>query len=724
MNNERFFSMLQSTSAQKYLRANPFTKTDGVDFNGVITQDMFFEKFYATSSNAENLLQDIIREVVDNPESTIILQGYSGCGKTTFLHYLLYKSFPNSSVVDFEIGIDNTQEDPVRQKIQYIICENVTDDIINSKASTLKLFDTLFCKNYLNNHAITKYLDKNFKIRTTIGRLIILLDRISEYFFSDDDNKVSIMEAVDTCLTSLDVMQILSIYVLWDIANNVKLKKNIGNLFCFDNLDNIDIDKAKLFVKYFSQFWVNLINTFSSLSILDKKDLRLVERYGFILSLRETTYAKLTEHFNDNTSKAVLREFSLNEIYSQKNIITKRKQFLDDNKEFLSNCDALHKEVAAIESLMRNEYIFRNIFPLFNNSYNMAIKTICTISHKNPSYILEYNRIIDLKNKKYYRGANAIILKMFFDYFKEEKFFSDSLQLYDFSREDDQKYLFSQTRLILTYLSNIRSACSLYKLLREFEGIIDADDIVDILDKLYSLRYSTWRHLITFDKFPPIDQTGLQRQLDLYNQGFPEDDSRYCTFEITNAGRIYLKTMASHFEFYSTRLSRGKSKPLFAEENKDIVPGTDEYRFQIIINRVYQAVLKCCDRLQKADEAICEVKRWSIDRFYASDFVFRDPERRTKQFHGERLIFSHIGYINIYRQYLLSFSVSLEQKIIWNKLLVTHINNYLQIYENKSFTKSPVNILAAQTLRKQIDLIIGSDYEDFTTLIEAEYYNN
>lgn len=192
------------------------------------------------------------------------------------------------------------------------------------------------------------------------------------------------MEAVDVCLSALDVTQILAFYVFWDISEKISLNRPLSNLFCFDNLDNIDIDKAKVFVKYFSQFWINLINAFSALNIPGYEGVELVKGYGFILSLRETTYAKLTEHFNDNTSKSVLSEFSLNEIYSHKNIISKRTDFLEENRDLIEN-EALYQEVKNIEKLIRNEYIEKNIFPLFNNSYNMAVKTISATSKKYPT---------------------------------------------------------------------------------------------------------------------------------------------------------------------------------------------------------------------------------------------------------------------------------------------------------------------------------------------------
>lgn len=722
---ERLLEMLNNSSAQKYLRANPFTKTDGVDFNGTISQDMFFDRFYASSSKSEILLQDITQEVADNPQSTIVLQGYSGCGKTTFLHYILYKNFPNSSIVDFEIGIDNTQADPVRQKIQYLLCENIFNDIKDGNATVLKNFLAVFCNNYSNNHAITKFLDTNFKIRSATKRILDLLNQFSKN--NDEQNeeyKVILMEAVDVCLSTLDVMQILAFYVFWDISEKVSQNRPLNNLFCFDNLDNIDIDKAKVFVKYFSQFWINLINALSALNIPGYEGVELVKGYGFILSLRETTYAKLTEHFNDNTSKSVLSEFSLNEIYSHKNIISKRTDFLEEYHNLIEN-EALYQEVKNIEKLIRNEYIEKNIFPLFNNSYNMAVKTISATSKKYPTFIEEYNEITNLKNKKFYRGANAIILKMFFNYFKERGYFNDNLQLYDFSREENQKYLFSPARLILTYLSNISGSCSFYRLVRDFDGIIDINDIANILDKLYLLRYSSWRHLITFDKYPPSDQTGLQRQIDLYIQGCPEDDTRYCIFEITCAGRIYLKTMASHFEFYSTRLSRNKgiARSLFSGQNIIVDPNTQQYRFQTMIFKVYQAVLSCCERLKRADEAICKQRGWTLNQFYTSEFVFKDPERGTKQFHGERLVFNHIGYINIYRQYLLSLDVNTDTKITWNRILVNFINDYLKIYENNLCSKSYLNADVAKSLRTQINKIIDSNYEDFTTLIETEAYN-
>ncbi len=720
---ERFFMILENTPAQKYLRANPFTRTDGVDFGGILTKKMFFDSFYAESRKSSELLEEVAREVKESPESIIILQGYSGCGKTTFLNYLLNRDFPHSSIVDFERGIDNTHSDPIRKKIQYNICDGIFDDMINQEFKTMRCFVKLFFDYFDNFHVISHSLDTEFQMHKSVCKIEEIMQNRGNYFVKGEKSYRYLLESINACLDSLNATQILTFYVLWDIASDIAFDKRVGNLFCFDNLDNVDVDKTKEFIKYFAQFWINLVDVFYNLKLPPKFRVELSQRYGFILSLRETTYARLTEHLND-LAKGVFREFTVSDIYSLQNIISKRKSFLSGNKGLSERCPDLYHDVSVLDRWMRNEYIEKNVVPLFNHSYNISVMTLCQISQKdwNRSYIDEYNLLEARKNKKFFRGANAVILKMIFEYFKEKEFFEKNLQLYDFGADAGQKYLFSPARLILTYLSNLRYQCSFYQMVKMFENIIDPKDIADILDKLYLLRYSSWRHLITFDKNPPSDRSGLQRQLDWYNNHLPEGDSRYCTFEITPAGKVFLKTMASHFEFYSTRLSRGRVRPLFLKYNLEFDAFTSQYRFQTIINRVYRAVLECCNRLKTADESICQIKGWTLDDFYSSDLVFSDPKRNTRQFHGERLIFNHIGYINIYRQYLLSMDAEHPKKVEWNRILVDFISDYLGIYERGDCTKSSLNVRVAKILREQIDKIKETDYHDFETPIETEDY--
>ena len=205
-----------------------------------------------------------------------------------------------------------------------------------------------------------------------------------------------------------------------------------------------------------------------------------------------------------------------------------------------------------------------------------------------------------MKNRRYYKGANGIVLRLLFDYFKEKKYF-DEKYLNHLNFGSEEKYLFSPARLILTYLNNCRDEVCLYDIFKYFEGILDAEDVADIIDKIYLLRFTDWRHLLTFNKYPPRDDNGLKSQLDLYRSEKPIEECRaeYAKLEITCAGRMYLNTMSTNYEFFASRLFGNANKPLFSKDNLTIENG--KYKFVNQIEAVLNAVEGCCTRMSQAD---------------------------------------------------------------------------------------------------------------------------
>lgn len=141
---KEFVSMLKNVSAQKYYRANPYTKTDGLDFKGNVSEKLFFDSFYVETEKSKQCINDIKYVLNNYPESTIILKGYSGCGKTSFLHDLLYNNIKSSIVIDCEKGIDNQDEDPILTKITFDIVERINDDIINNNSIVLNKVKEIF----------------------------------------------------------------------------------------------------------------------------------------------------------------------------------------------------------------------------------------------------------------------------------------------------------------------------------------------------------------------------------------------------------------------------------------------------------------------------------------------------------------------------------------------------------------------------------------------------
>ena len=715
---EEFIPVLNESSAQKFLRATPYTKTDGVDYNGKVSEELFFDHFYVETENSQKQIKKILRVLKENPEATIIIRGYSGCGKTSFLHDLLFRNIKKSTVIDCEKGIDNQDADPILTKITFQLVEIINEDIINNNAITLKKVKEVFYDNYKNAMIIGRFLDggmKSHKFLTHFfvdGKFDYTLSRISD---GDECAKGDMAQCVLAYLQDLNGMQRLFILVAWDICSHLIAKSTkVENLFCIDNLDNVESDKIKVFLKYYTQFWFNLIHALSEFD-LQKWSIpkySLVQNYAFILVVRETTYAKLTEHFS-GSEKGVVEEVNADQLYTDCNVFARRHNFLVEHKDDVS--PELLNEAIQINLMLENNYIRKNILALFNYDNNTAIKTLCVIQGNAPEKFEEYKTIAAQTTDL--RASLGVVLFPLLSHFKDQGYFDDCLMLYNFKhRTENQQYKFSATRLLLTYLSNFREPVSLYHVFSYFEGVIDPSDIADIFYHIYQLRFSEWRHLITFTDFPPTDYKWISRQTNLFENVHENNEDAYSKLQITEAGRAYLKTIVPHFEFFSVRVEN--KVPLFSSRISDTYSRVQKYIS--IIDRVFNNVKECNKRIADTVDEICRIRGWTHNDFKNSKFMYTNPISGKRQFHGERIIFTHIGYINAYRKYVISqCTIPLETRASINKILAEAIKRYLSLYSSSDCVRSGRNDAVKKILWDQTLKVIDNS-KDFTLTIEVE----
>jgi len=722
MNQKDFLKMLNATNLQRYFRATPFSTIEGVDFDGTISPEMFFDEFYAGTTAADKLKEDILQHMEDQRLPITVLVGYSGCGKTTFLHYLLREKKEKLYLVDFESGIDNQVDDPILQKIKKDFNGLFSKDIIENHYKVLDSFYSICYHNsYLNTRLILDNIDTNNRIEKFLKSFYeekIFSDILHNIYVNDNENSNIQMDLlISNYINDMTYNEILGFILLWDLSRDITIRAEnpeypIGSIFCFDNIDNIDgIEKTKAFIKAFAQFNINIRTVLKQLDLseynLSKDD--ILSSYSYLISYRETTYAKLTEHLNDK-EQFLFNETDLSSIYNKREIVKKRNDYLIRNKENVSQ--QLFISANKINSLLENPILSNTVFLFFNNNYNMSIKTICQIYSKNLFYFDEYFSICQRDMGKYIRGANGLIFRLFFNFFKSKHYY-EKLKLFDFSGLSE--YTFSPARLILTYLNNKNQSVTLYDVYEYFDGVISPDDLTQVISDMYSLRYSEWRHLITFNKYPPTSIRGLESQLDLYKENRPISETRQCysEIEITFAGKTYLRTMCSSFEFFAARIfGENDAPPLFS--NKSIV----DNKYQHTIREIYKKVDECIVRLLSLDKQIMKSKSWGLSEYYNSYLVYQniDDYSQEKQFHGERIIFSHIGYINSFRLYLINSDLGLDKRKNGNKFVATYIIKYLDLYESYKCTKSHVNKNVAKDLREQAQYVFEHP-DDFNTPI-------
>lgn len=259
-------------------------------------------------------------------------------------------------------------------------------------------------------------------------------------------------------------------------------------------------------------------------------------------------------------------------------------------------------------------------------------------------------------------------------------------------------------RLLLTYLNNTTyvecvdesPSLSLKDLIKAFNGF-KGHEIIECLWAMYDLiSLDDWNHLITFASSRYVSKEHLYHEKRKIESN-SEEVYDYSKFRITCAGKIYLTNICIHFEFFSCRIFGIHSLPLFSEanlRNKD---------YERIIEKVFTEVKNCCVSLNRSVEGIN-----GICRNLHSYYNFK-TESNIYQYHSERIIFSHIGYLDTYRCYILEESdeylkINNVDRISFSLYLIKVIEDYINLFDTQCAKCSNHGITVLKSMKKAVKI--------------------
>lgn len=117
---------------------------------------------------------------------------------------------------------------------------------------------------------------------------------------------------------------------------------------------------------------------------------------------------------------------------------------------------------------------------------------------------------------------------------------------------------------------------------------------------------------------------------------------------------------------------------MFSEKYKN-------YNFEYIIDRVYQAVVKCCDNLEPINDKIIALQKERNGlSFIESEYIFKNKTDKIGRLHEERIIHRHITYIDNYRRHLVNDIYSDNVASI-NQIIISYIEKYINLLENPKY---------------------------------------
>ena len=725
------FKEIKSRTLRHFYYSSPFPVWVQSNLNGELTPELFFQDLFVMPNKPESLelFEKIMNHISNNVHTSVLLFGARGSGKTTLVHDLQRK-YSEIGKSDFEIlNFDAKTADPA----MCVACEVFGRMLferfkVDAQSNNRKHINSLY-KLYCDYQDIVEQISAS-------AELVSFFEKVNQVYCRDQfdiqRNRKFFKE-----FKELDFYELLMITVLWDICGyrgGVYKKKT----YCLDNIDAMTArSEVRSFWETYFRFTRNIGSAINNLNKEREKTSKgkaipyvsatYEQAFTFVICVRDTTWAKLSrdERPGDIYPNShigvyiddILFRCDLSYIYPKREILNARDAWLQKHKNEITN-------IATSSQLFKNIFLDLDkahrstIFYLFNNDYRYCVRTLHVVIFESEQFESDISQIIaqdySLVKEHSLYGARGLIYKGIFDMFDFNNYFV-KMGILDLSSTGEVAT--STSRLLLTYLSSETSprdsnlGVPVSTVIREAKQIapyVSEEEIKKVILGMYNLKNGNWGHLITL---------ALEKESEVLKIDTELPDT--AIVQITEAGIEYLDFIATHFEFFSCRIQPPKEKhpPLFAR--RSLERNGNAFVFEHIIEAVYGAVRKCCERLHNFIENSVLPEYKKIERILETPFVYRaivrpyeggerqEPESRKKVFHGERLLHTHITYLDQFRIYAIHTCPAELVKVI-NEKVVSMIESYIALATD--FPNVCSNKEIFEEMRPGIQMIKDSGY--------------
>lgn len=678
---------------KRFLQATPYVEHDYYSFNGIINEKIFYQYLYYESNEVKERKRVLYESIItDSGVNTFFVLGYQGCGKTTFINSLLnYYTVTSKKKLNYDylIDCDKNGVDGENQPLKMIFNKKLLSYIIKHNDIIYNFTDF-----YNDNHIVLRECVNSRTLYSVRSFFIKLID--------DKNNlmDVDVINRLEEFLNQFNIKDSLYLIILFYIAKLYRLNGRIKDpVFLFiDNLDYIDnLNEIADFMNAIKSLTTDMSKIFSGLKLYEKStnalSIRFTEKVKIIVAMRETTYANIPNPHGVDFFDAIHSYYDITEWYDKNKIIDWRLRYLKKGNLL---AEAKKKEASLILEIIQDKYIKDIFIPLYNNNYRRATKIITTLIIDHPKEFESYDKLMKSDMTFLKHGARGILFKFVMDLFNTDENGEENclrkIGVLDFQNRKSNDV--SIARMILTYLSSLtdtlcdnpRRCISVKKIINNFDGIFTPKEIIRSLLNMYSLKDSIWTHLISFGRFESTES--IKEMLD--KDDFCALDLNRTTVHYSCAGKIYLEVITSHFEFFSTRIKGPQYPPLFCYSNYK----NGSQKFIEIIESVLHEVELCCNSLSKHNDKMRMIKGHNnipmdIKSYLESSYVasIKKVDKSNinniqirKQFHEDRIINSHIGYIDRFRLYILKNYKRLSQEpVSINEALCSILERYINL---------------------------------------------
>lgn len=664
-------------------------------------------------------------ERLNNPKTShvVLIEGFAGCGKSTLIQYILsnqlntYNYDYNLFNYDLEAKYNIISRDEngrllKRSSIYSAIKKSFFEQFVKFAHKNTAVIDDYFSLlKYCKEYQPFNELFYRFAVTDTFKYILNLIQEDSkehEYTIFDNLTKQSDQLLDRECILALDYLFRLSLY-----KNRIINKLYI----CYDNLDAIEdaedlinFDNTLVsFRKHIDEF-IGLQCEKDFFNNLPTPHFIIIATYRKItanmagISERFTEVESDDDFFDFNTDTVI--HIDATSAFSYKNIVSKRNKYFSER---LKNILGMSKEKQSnLVDTFNSWEMLNNDLSIMKNHYsslwNKNYRTCSLIAEK--LYSNNYYNFKDcvkfIENKQNisdgfdsetdfvghnilftYYGGSSILLNNVCKVFNDNKIWSSFLDLAELKTNSKLYKNVSLSRLILTYMHNSKSDVSLEELYYFFckDDMFSYGELCHILSKMLERNKSgVWRRPIYYangfilsEKAKDIERALAKECEHISKAG---KASEQYSFILCDSGRAYVERLTQEFEFFSNRICNSNNC-LYLYNSIDEIDR--------IINDVYNAVSCCCDNLNELRIKYLDINSITNEQYLTLRIHPTTYFKNSHQLHEERIIFSHIAYLNRVRLYFIDelVSPSLEERIKYNRAFVKHIKNYLNLFKEK-----------------------------------------
>jgi len=743
------------------LRASPFDHERNM--GGALDENIFYKHLFYEDKKYKYLSDKIISRFWGDIDRApfIILHGFSGTGKTTFLRSFAKNNYDNFSckVLDFHVipGVESDQ----REALEIIKTEHELDQIIHSKDEYAKDYIKYIEKIQDTLYSLSEYQDpitramRHILININYSETIEALEYIKMHrayfdsFFSARffDKLNSVYDASDQNAVAefLAYLLFTDSFMLFIYRVYRRAREGRKYLICFDNLDTIGVEYlSEYFFKIFTPIQKKAAILASKSDVLGKV-LDFRANFRFLFALREANREAANKHIEDSVGQGHVLDYvgSIDESMFKK-IYLKRIHFIQCycRKSCLKIDDINVEALKIIIEKYLDDFYFEKVFiPLFNYDIKKFVEFIYSLASEPIPDVLSCEKL------GYSYGIRGRFVFFVTKKLKSTKFLKAWFKEIDARAKNKQ---ICSGRLLLTVLINscaksptvsyrqhiAASHCSLKDYIASIQGTIEDEAVFDGLIDAFLCHETDWVGLISFRNKLIKQKNDLNaekealriarsrmREKNILDYDDPELEE--VLLPLTNveikynpSTFVFIRYIIVHFEFYSAMID--EEGPLFGVGLKKASPNKlgYVYDFERKIDQVYKFVSEQNKKLK----GLCgswyfDVLGYDHESFRKSQFCFKHVGEggyaQKGVHHPVRVITQHIDYIDKFRQNILNHEMlANEEKNNINRRLCLLLEKYVSCL---NFTTDTMGQDFARQFNLKINMIKASSYNDFQT---------